>query len=457
MAYDTAAANTRKRHRIQGTALRLAVDCLQERINAAGPDRHPTDPGIPVLAYLVADADPATAAAAVTAWAKSAGRGPSHPALHEGGLAGTLVGLRLGARLHPVLHRAADRLRDHLTAPTPAYRTQEVAFPDYDLICGPSGTLLALCVGATPTPSQLGPLIAHLTRLCDGEGLPRLRTGQYEGHPHLAWMQGRINTGMVHGIAGLITALTAALRCLGPDQELTDALTRATHWLARQAYDDDRAIRSWPRAGGDGPPPAGPTRRQAWCYGTPGVAWALWDEADALGDRESADRAAAAFTTLAERYDEDFHLSGDTPGDLLGLCHGAAGVLAVTDAFNHHAHLPAAATLKKRLVHHLETRLPETVDDWPPGLLGGLPGALSALLTAAPGTSRAWLPPASGYADGPTDPATGRVGGPVDGRADVRLCSMEGGVSEVTSLLAGIGACPCGEPVVSCRLLRLPR
>ncbi|MEU7281714.1 lanthionine synthetase LanC family protein [Streptomyces sp. NPDC045431] len=378
-------------HATHDTAHDLAARYLEEWTTATDRSGPPSDPGIPVLAHLVADRD--AAAAAVAVWAKSAGRGPSHPALYDGGLAGTLVGLRLGATLHPALHRAADRLRDHLAARPPAYRTEGVAFPDYDLISGPSGTLLALCAGADPTSGQLHPLTAHLTLLCDGDELPRLRAGQYDGHPHLAWMQGRVNTGMGHGVAGLVTALTAALRRLGPDPELTGALTRATRWLARQAYDDERAVRSWPGAGLDGgPPPAVPNRRQAWCYGNPGVAWALWDAADALGDKEAADGAAAAFTTLAERYDTEFHLFGDTPGDLLGLCHGAAGVLAVADAFDRHARVPAAAALKDRLVHHLVAGFPDTYEDWPPGLLGGPAGALSALLTAAHGASRAWLP-----------------------------------------------------------------
>ncbi|MET9803228.1 lanthionine synthetase LanC family protein [Streptomyces sp. NPDC006368] len=374
------------------TALDLAVRYLREWATSPHPAPHPSDPGIPVLAHLVADTDRATASASVAVWARTAGRGPSHAALYDGGLAGTLVGLRLGARLHPALHRAADRLRDRLSARPPAYRTREVAFPDYDLISGPSGTLLALCAETHPTGARLRPFLDHVTLLCDGDELPRLRTGQYADHPHLSWVHGRVNTGMGHGVAGVVTALTAALRVTGPDPELSAALTRATRWLARQSYDDARAIRTWAGAGLDGPPPAGAHPRQAWCYGTPGVAWALWDAADALGDKEAADGAAAAFTTLAERYDEEFHLFGDGPGDLLGLCHGAAGVLAVADAFDLHARVPAAATLKARLVRHLLVRMPAAFDALSPELLTGAPGALSALLTAAHGTSRAWLP-----------------------------------------------------------------
>ncbi|MEU2379580.1 lanthionine synthetase LanC family protein [Streptomyces misionensis] len=368
----------------------LAVRYLLEWAEAPEQGGHRCDPGIPVLAHLVADDRAAPAAVAV--WSRTAGRGPSHPALYDGGLAGTFVGLRLGTRVHPGLGAAADRLGAHLTGRPPRYRTREVAFPDYDLISGPSGLLLALCATEPELPVPR-PLAAHLALLCDEEELGRLRAGQYRDHPLLAWMQGRINTGMGHGVAGLVTALTTALRRTGPDPDLAGALRRTTRWLIRQAYDDERGIRSWPGAGPAEPPSAEANPRQAWCYGTPGVAWALWDAADALGDGAAADWAATAFTTLAEHYDETFHLFGDTPGDRLGLCHGAAGVLAVADAFERHARLPAASALKERLVGHLTARLSgQPLAEWPADLLTGLPGVLAALLTAAHGAPRGWLP-----------------------------------------------------------------
>lgn len=221
----------------------------------------------------------------------------------------------------------------------------------------------------------------------------KLHIGQYAGDPRLGWLQGRVNTGMGHGVAGLVAALTATVRRTGPRPRLTDALRRATHWLVRQSFEDDRSIRSWDGAGLDGPPPAGARARQAWCYGAPGITWALWDAADVLGDRAAADWAATAFATLAERYDEDFHLFGDPPTDRLALCHGAAGVLAVADAFHRWARLSPAAVLGARLADHLTTRLPAALAPGQPGtsLLVGAPGALAALLTATDDTSRDWL------------------------------------------------------------------
>ncbi|MFH8349282.1 lanthionine synthetase LanC family protein [Streptomyces sp. NPDC018045] len=361
----------------------------------------PCDPGVPALAALLADTgEPAEAAAAghpVAVWARGIGRGQGHPGLYDGGLAGTLAGLRLGARLHPQLHRVADRLRDHLlsVAQTRPWRRTGVRFPDQDLIVGPSGTLLSLCVGARPDGSHLAPYVAHLTSLCDGAELPRLRADGYAGHPYLSWVQGRVNTGMGHGVAGLVTALTAAARRTGPDAGTRRALRTATRWLARQSFDDARGIRSWDGAGLDEPPPDGARARQAWCYGNPGVTWALWDAADALDDAAAATWAARAFTGLAERYDENFHLFGEHPADLLACCHGAAGVLAVADAFHHHARLPAATALRARLARHLLDRLPEvrSLGKERMGLLGGATGPLCALLTVAvPEADRRWQP-----------------------------------------------------------------
>ncbi|MFH9403751.1 lanthionine synthetase LanC family protein [Streptomyces sp. NPDC017638] len=388
MPHDTAPPAASPDEDVHGLAVRYLLEW------AAAPERggHRCDPGIPVLAHLVADERAAPAAVAV--WSRTAGRGPSHPALYDGGLAGTLVGLRLGARVLPGLGAAADRLGAHLARRPARYRTHEVAFVDYDLISGPSGLLLALCA-TEPERSVPRPLAAHLALLCDEEELGRLRAGQYADHPLLAWMQGRVNTGMGHGVAGLVAALTAALRrsAADPAADLAGALGRATRWLVRQAYDDERGIRTWPGAGLARPPSPEANPRQAWCYGTPGVAWALWDAADALGDSAAADWAATAFTTLAEHYDETFHLFGDAPGDRLGLCHGAAGVLAVADAFDRHARLPAAGTLKDRLVGHLTARLAaHPLAAWPADLLTGLPGALAALLTAVHGAPRGWLP-----------------------------------------------------------------
>ena len=59
---------------------------------------------------------------------------------------------------------------------------------------------------------------------------------------------------------------------------------------------------------------------------------------------------------LADRWDDDFHLPG-TPRDGLTFCHGAAGVLAVADAFSLHTGLMPARRLADHLAGLLTGRL----------------------------------------------------------------------------------------------------
>ncbi|MFE7135073.1 lanthionine synthetase LanC family protein [Streptomyces sp. NPDC057638] len=410
---DPGRAASGTRGSVSGPDRAVASDPARGSDPAADSDSDIADAGVPALAALLTSGDHAdeetvtVAGRAVVSWARTAGRGSGHRGLFSGGLAGTLAGLRFGARLHPALDGVADRLHHHLATPpaAPPWRRSQVAITDYDLIVGPAGTLHALLLG--PSHAALPTAHAeHLAFLCDDADLWRLRTGGYEDHPQLGWLQGRVNTGMGHGVAGLLTALTATVRRTGPTPALTGAMRHATQWLVRQSFDDARGIRSWDGAGLDVSPTPGARPRQAWCYGAAGVAWALWDAADALGDTTTAAWATAAFTTLCERYDETFHLYGDDPADRLGCCHGAAGVLAVADAFHRHAGLPQATALRARLTSHLTERLDEVATLAPrrTGLLGGATGMLCALLTAtvtadhadgdpapAPGAWRGWL------------------------------------------------------------------
>lgn len=376
-------------------------------VGKRGPLFEPGDPGVPVLCALVASTsrDPEeqeTAARAAVVWARSAGRGRGHPGLYDGGLAGTLVGLRMCARIHPALGPVAEQLAARLAARVaeawtrpPGAVATGVTFPDYDLVLGPSGTLLALCAGSDPEPAQLTPLVRRLVHLSAGEGLPGLRAA-YAGHPHLDWLDGCVNTGMAHGVAGVAAALTAALRRPGQAPEgAAGALRALGSWLTREAFADARSVITWDGAGSDGRLPVpGERPRQAWCYGTPGISWALWDAADALGDRAGATFAAEAFTSLAERYDPGFHLLGSHPADRLGLCHGASGVLAVADAFHRHARLPAATALRARLLTYLGDRRTDldSLAGEHTSLLTGATGAWSALLTVGADGDRAWLP-----------------------------------------------------------------
>lgn len=371
---------------------------------------HPTDPGPAVLAALVAgtdrptEGDPATRA--VAAWVRRMGAGMLHPGLFGGGgLAGCYVGAHVAAGAWPDLARLAASLRSMLVAHAlgDPWARQDIGWSDYDLVTGPSGTLLALsCDPPSPAP-PVAPIAAHLTALC-GDGLAGLRVGAYRGEELRGWNHGRINTGLAHGVTGVAAALRAADRLAGPDPARVAAERRIARWLTDQCHTDTRHVRTWASAGTDGrPPPTTASPRQAWCYGTPGIAWTLWETGRALHDPVLRTTARQAFASFVAAYDDAFYLA-PAPGedttaldttalDTLALCHGAAGLLLIADAFARHTGLPGSADLRDHLEQHLLRHLDETVRaaSADPTLLSGAGGVLAALLTLSTG-NRAWLP-----------------------------------------------------------------
>lgn len=347
----------------------------------AGPDLGPA-----VLIALVAD--DRVADAALRAWLRTAARPGGGPALH-GGLGTVLTGLRLLAGRRPAVARAADRAAGVLAAGDPARRTENVGFTDYDLVSGAAGVVLAHGTLGGPVPPAP---VAYLAGLAADPALAGLRIGGHAGHPLVGWTQGTIVTGLAHGVAGPLAALS-----LVPDPPVA-AVSHLAAWLTAHAQTDALGVTSWPHATGRaGPGPADPAggpavvRRQGWCYGTPGVAWALWTAGDVLrraglpGGAALCADAGAAMSSLCAAFDPAVHLTDDP----LGICHGAAGILLVADAFARHAGLAEAAGLRDRLAADLRARMDEVLA-LDASLLAGAPGVLAALLTAA-GGDRAWL------------------------------------------------------------------
>ncbi|MFJ8819247.1 lanthionine synthetase LanC family protein [Amycolatopsis thermoflava] len=313
----------------------------QQEASTAAPDA-----GAAVLAALLGD-HPASRAA-LRAWLRAIPR-CSGAGLH-GGFAGVLAGLRLAARVDPALGPLADRTAARLAA-RGRWRSREVGFADYDLVSGPAG-LLAVLPGAQAARE-------HLATLAVPEGF-RI------GGAAPAWAQGGVVTGLAHGVAG-------PLAVLGPG-----GAPDLASWLVEHQETDELGVVSW-RSRPDGARRA-VVRRQAWCYGTPGISWALWTAGGSF-----AEAGLRAMDTLCAAYDEEVHLS-DNP---LSLCHGAAGVLLIADAFARRS--PVGGLLRDRLLRFLHARLPEVLAMTDLSLLTGAIGVLAALLTAE-GADREWLP-----------------------------------------------------------------
>lgn len=338
------------------------------------------DPGLVVLAALVPDS--ATARAATKAWVRVGARPGQGLGLH-GGAAGLVAGLRLVAGRRPGLAPAAHRASASLAAAPTPWRTAGVGFTDYDVVSGPAGVVLAQLTGSPPVqPHHLAPAVTHLLDVAETGGF---RIGGHSGHPLAAWAQGGVVTGLAHGVAGPLTALSLAAPLLPADARLPETVHRCATWLAGHRFTDRLGVVSWPHLAPVTEKDV-QVARQGWCYGNPGVAWALWSAGNALGDATLCGLACDALRTLCERYDPGHHLDHNP----LGVCHGAAGVLLVADAFARHAGLAPAAELRDELVRFVLDRLDE-VERLDAGLLTGAPGVLAALLTAT-GGDRGWLP-----------------------------------------------------------------
>lgn len=164
------------------------------------------------------------------------------------------------------------------------------------------------------------------------------------GYPQPVWFNGE-DTGLAHGAAGVLVA--------SPQPELVD-------WLLDQSFVDQR--------------------RQGWCYGMPGIAWALWT----AGARAKAMRY---LRILCQTFDPEMNLYG-RDADRLGICHGAAGVMLIADAFVH-AGVGGARGLRDLMRAYLAERL-DLVPTLDETLLMGASGVLAALLTVD-GADRRWL------------------------------------------------------------------
>src|SRR6266851_2003808 len=85
---------------------------------------------------------------------------------------------------------------------------------------------------------------------------------------------------------------------------------------------------------------------------------------------------------ILRRFPWGTHLGADAaePGGTLAVCHGAAGVLAIADAFARHAGLSEAAALGDRLEGYLLDHSDEMAS-WPLSLHHGSGGVLAVLIT----------------------------------------------------------------------------
>jgi lantibiotic biosynthesis protein len=136
-----------------------------------------------------------------------------------------------------------------------------------------------------------------------------LPLAQREAHP-----QGQLNLGVAHGVPGVV-ALLAGSSAAGVAADQAAALAHGgARWLMAQVLPNSPGKRLAANTGEER------AARDAWCYGTPGVAAAMLGAARALHEPTWEDFALSLARDTAQRPPEQTGVVD------AGLCHGAVGL-----------------------------------------------------------------------------------------------------------------------------------
>jgi hypothetical protein len=208
---------------------------------------------------------------------------------------------------------------------------------------------------------------------------------------------GHLNCGLAHGIPGPLALMALAHTDGVETRGLRDAIASMAAWLCDNRADDSWGV-NWPTMvalPGGATTPVEPSRA-AWCYGSPGVARALWLAGTALEDEQLMILASEAMEAVYRRPIHERQIDSPT------FCHGVAGLLQITLRFAYDTgaavFTSAAADLTDQLLAAYD---PDgllgfcsvepggnTVDQ--AGLLDGAPGVALVLLAAAADAEPTW-------------------------------------------------------------------
>jgi hypothetical protein len=285
---------------------------------------------------------------------------------------------------------------------------------EFDVISGLSGIGgYLLRRREHPGPARaLDTVLTVLADLLADTGRPRRwhTPAQLSGESMLtAFPDGSHNCGLAHGVPGPLALLSIAA-VDGVEVEGTrSAIDVAARWLADHAVEAGTGP-DWPNAVPRIAEPestadraAGPVTRSrpTWCYGSAGVARALWLAGQALDADRYRDLAVRALRAALATPPEERGITSPT------FCHGTAGLLQITLRFAADTGLPDLAAAADELtaellaVHEPQTLLgyrdveyrdaaaggDVAVDK--PGLLDGAAG-IALVLLAAGGVPSAW-------------------------------------------------------------------
>jgi hypothetical protein len=296
-------------------------------------------------------------------------------------------------------------------------RRNGLGVEEFDVISGLSGvTAYLLC--RTKEPGVMNALHASIDALIsildEEDGMPVWHTPSallWHDEQRTAYPYGNLNCGLAHGIPGPLAVLSLALRTGLSTPGLPETITRILDWLNEHRSDDAWGV-NWPTAVTIAKPPtslgdfdaplggvstvAGAPSRCAWCYGSPGVARAVWLAGDALDRDDYRSLAISTMEAVFRRPVAERYIDSPT------FCHGIAGLLAIALRFANDTGADVFIEGSRALVEQLLDRYrPESLLGFrnleiagheidQPGLLDGAAGVAIVLLAAATSVEPTW-------------------------------------------------------------------
>jgi hypothetical protein len=270
-----------------------------------------------------------------------------------------------------------------------------MAVGEFDVVSGLAGVGACLLRQRAVSLEPILAAFVRVTRSGDPARAWHTSRALLEESERAMFPDGYVNCGLAHGIPGPLALLALAEREGVRVDGARGAIERLAGWLADQRIDDEWGG-SWPSVvsltAGEEPGRA----RAAWCYGTVGVARALWLAGEALDDSSYRDLAVAGMEAVYRLPISERRIDSPT------FCHGVAGLLQVTLRFAHDTGLSsfreAAATTVEQLLDLYDPDSLLGYRDLEPGgrtidraaLVDGAAGIALVLLAASSSAEPAW-------------------------------------------------------------------
>ncbi|MDN4619144.1 lanthionine synthetase C family protein [Paenibacillus sp. PsM32] len=247
---------------------------------------------------------------------------------------------------HKFIERIDDYLYSHIPEMIANFQQRDVFISDYDVIEGLSGIANYLLVH--PTDERIQQLqtnvLEYLIQLSQDKEVKDLQVpGWYIPSAHQFTTQeselypdGNFNLGLSHGIAGPLLILSKAwkqgIRLHGQEQ----AIRKMADFLLQFASEEDghlfwKGFISWDEYKAGHASTEESFRRDAWCYGNPGIGLALWYAGTALEESLYRD---LAITNLKETVNDIHSIFSPT------FCHGSAGILQILQTIDKQSTVP---------------------------------------------------------------------------------------------------------------------